>query len=324
MRLGELIDRSASFWRAHWKPLFQLAVGFQLAQFTLLKVNELLTRRFFPAMRGDVAELAKDNPTEALAQLTGGLGLLVVVALGTLFVSQVGGVATTHFVYPKLLGREGPGLGESVRFSLAKLWPTLGAFALSIAWSAVVGAALLVPGAGLAAGGAVLLLRDAKVPGAVLLVLGLLAALVGFIVLVLWFLIRFLLTAQVVALEGVGARQVFRRTDALSSGRVEPGPLGLVKARLTVLVTVIGALLVVVGLVATLPSLVLGIAYGASFQPGHTINDVVPQALLVPVELVQVVLGSLFAPLYVVFQVAFYLDMRVRREGLDLELKLAP
>lgn len=323
MALGELIDRSASFWRAHWRPLFWLAVGFQLAQFTLLKLYQLGSRRFFPAMNGDLVALAKENEALVLTQLAGAAATLAVMVLGTLALSQVGGVATTHFVYPRLLGRAGPGIGDSVSFSLKHLGPTLGAFLLSIAWSLVVGLGLLLPGAGLAAGGLVLAAGDSRVAGVVLLVLGVVALVLGFVVLLLWFLIRFLLTAQVVALEGAGALQVFRRTNALSSGRVEPGALGLVKLRLTVLVTVIGVLLVIVGLLATLPSLALGLAYGASLQPGHTINDVVPQVLLTPVELVQVVLGSLFAPLYVVFQVLFYVDMRIRREGLDLELKLA-
>jgi hypothetical protein len=52
------------------------------------------------------------------------------------------------------------------------------------------------------------------------------------------------------------------------------------------------------------------------------VNEVVPQAVLVPVEVAEVVVGSLFAPIYEAFKVLFYVDMRVRREGLDLELAL--
>lgn len=324
MRLGELIDRSAAFWRAHWRPLFWLAVGFQLAQFILLKVNEVLTRRFFPAMQGDLGALDQDDPGAAMVQVLGGLSLLMLMALGTLFVSQVGGVATTHYVYPRLLGRSGPALGESVRLAVGRLGATAGAFGLSVAWTSVVALGFLAPGGALAIAGGVLAAQGTRVGAAALLIVGAVLLGLGLVALTLWFLIRFLLTSQVIALEDAGPLAVFRRTGALSSGRVEPGALGLVKVRLTVLVTVIGALLVVVGLVASIPTLGLGIAYGASLQPGNTVNDVVPQAILVPVQLVQVVLGSLFAPLYVVFQSMFYLDMRIRREGLDLELKLSP
>ncbi|MEW6433690.1 MAG: hypothetical protein AB1730_19460 [Myxococcota bacterium] len=323
MRLGELIDRSASFWRGHWRSLFWLAVGFQLAQFILVKTNQLVSSRFLPAMSGELPTLLKDDPATALRQVGVGTALFMVVALATLFVSQVGGVATTFFVYPRLLGREGPTLRAALEQAVRRLGVTLGAFLLSMAWTAVVGLGLVVPGGALAAAGVVLAERGSRAPGAVLLVLGSIALTLGFVALMLWFLIRFLLTAQVVALEDAGPLKVFRRTDALSSGRIAPGVGGVVKLRLMVLITVIGALLVVVSLVASFPSLALGFAYGATLEPGHTVNDVVPQLILVPVELVEVALSSLFAPLYVVFQVFFYVDMRVRREGLDLELKLA-
>ncbi|MCC6335144.1 MAG: hypothetical protein IT380_14290 [Myxococcales bacterium] len=323
LRLGELIDRSASFWRGHWRPLFWLAVGFQLVQFILFKVNDVVSRRVFPALTGDLAAMAKDQPGEAAFQLAAGLGLLTLVALGALFVSQVGGVATTHYVYSRLLQRPGPELRASVELALKKLGVTFWAFLLSVGWTLVVGLLFLLPGAVLFGGGLALLSNEYRGPGLALLILGGAGLVVGSVGLLLWFLIRFLLIAQVVALEDVGPLGVFRRTDALSSGRVAPGPTGLVKARLMVLVTVIGALLVVVGLVASLPVLALGWVFGASFQAGQTVNELVPQALLVPAQLVQVVLGSVFAPLYVVFQVGFYVDMRVRREGLDLELKLA-
>jgi hypothetical protein len=72
-----------------------------------------------------------------------------------------------------------------------------------------------------------------------------------------------------------------------------------------------------------MPTLIVGALYGAGFTAGNTLTDVVPLALLVPLQLLQTVLGALVAPLYVVFQTFFYVDMRVRREGLDLELALA-
>ena len=37
LELGELIDRTISFWRAHLKPLFALGVGFQLVIYALSK-----------------------------------------------------------------------------------------------------------------------------------------------------------------------------------------------------------------------------------------------------------------------------------------------
>ena len=47
-----------------------------------------------------------------------------------------------------------------------------------------------------------------------------------------------------------------------------------------------------------------------------------PELLLVPAELLQTVAQAAFAPLFVVFTSFFYADMRARREGLDLALKM--
>ena len=47
-----------------------------------------------------------------------------------------------------------------------------------------------------------------------------------------------------------------------------------------------------------------------------------PQALFVPAELLQVVGQAVFNPLGLVVYATLYLDMRVRREGLDLERRL--
>ena len=71
-----------------------------------------------------------------------------------------------------------------------------------------------------------------------------------------------------------------------------------------------------------LPALVVQGVYGNIFDPTHATPDAVPQALLVPAELLQVLVQSLFSPLYIAFAALFYVDMRVRREGLDLELAL--
>jgi hypothetical protein len=322
LRLGELVDRSASFWRAHWKPLFRLALGFQWVQFLLVKASQVAARRVLPVMSGGLSELLKNDSADAVRQLTLGLSLLVAAALAALFVSQLGGVAASLYVYPRLLGRDGPDVGTSLKEALRRGGVTLGAFLLSMAWTALVGVGFLLPGAGLVGLG-LALAGSASRAAVVLVSLGGVVVALGAVALFLWFLIRFLLTAQVVALENAGPLEVFRRTGALSSGRVGPGLQGVVKLRLMVLVTVIGGLLLVVGLVASLPTLLLGLMYGATFEPGRTVNELAPPGLLVPLELAESALGAVFAPLYVVFQVFFYVDMRVRREGLDLALKLA-
>jgi hypothetical protein len=269
-----------------------------------------------------MASLAQSQPLRALAQFGTMAAVLGVASLGSLFVSQFTSVAATHFLYGRVLGTSSPTVSASLAVARDALGPSTGAFALSLGWTALAQVLALLPAA-LSGLGAFALQSSAPLAGGALLVLAVVALVLGEIVLVLWFIIRFVLMPQVIAVEHASAFAAFRRADTLSSGRVGEGLLGVVKLRLTVLISVVGAILVLLSVVNSVPSLVLGAIYGASFQPGHTVDDLVPQAILVPVEVLEVMVGSLIAPLFDAFKVVFYVDMRTRREGLDLELKLS-
>src|SRR5207244_5838915 len=80
LTLGEVVDRSASLWRAHWKALFQLYLGFQLGEFVLLKAWEVITVRYFPIARGGqrMIEAFQSEPAEAVRQLAASMGGLAV------------------------------------------------------------------------------------------------------------------------------------------------------------------------------------------------------------------------------------------------------
>ena len=52
LSLGEIIDRAATIWRTHWKALFKLFLGFQLATYVLMKGWELVAKTWFPISRG--------------------------------------------------------------------------------------------------------------------------------------------------------------------------------------------------------------------------------------------------------------------------------
>src|SRR4051794_8401036 len=107
LSLGELVDRSASFWRANWRPLFKLYLGFQLGQFSLLKAWELVIGRYFPLARGgqQMIEALQSQPEEAFRQLSATfLGLGVVIAI-YMAITLFSGVAATAFAWPRMLGR---------------------------------------------------------------------------------------------------------------------------------------------------------------------------------------------------------------------------
>lgn len=318
--LGELIDRAVNFWRAHWKPLFLLMLGFQLVEGTLIALTQGLARVLFPLARDPDA--LSHRPMEALPHLLGTMGLFSVAILGALLVAQVAGVATTHFSFTRLTNKGQPNQGDAFRHASARLGTTTLTFLLSMAWSFVVMTVLMLPSVGLGAGAAALGLNDQRGAALALGIVAGLAFLLSSVVLVLWFAIRFILVSQIIAIEPLGALATFRRADALSSGRIAQGLTGLVKVRLTILVTIVGLVLFIMSMLASFPTLIAGAIFGANFTPGHTLNDVVPLSVLLPLQLIQSVLGAMLAPLYVVFQTFFYTDMRVRREGLDLEMAL--
>lgn len=322
--LGEIIDRATSLWRSNWKPLFALFLPFQLVEYIVLKAGLLAGRTAFPLMTGDPAslELIKADPVAGLTQAAGFMGLMGAGLLFSFLATQVSSVASTHLMYPRVTGTAAPDVGQSVKFAFARLGPTMGSFFLSLGWTFVVSVAVLAGGF-IAAGVAAWLGPDHGAMTVGLLVLAAAWVSIGSLVLLLWFIIRFVLVGQVIAVEAVGSMAAFRRSGTLAAGSVGPGLLGWVKARLTVLLTIVGGVLVIVSLVSTLPVVVVGVFYGANFNPGHTVDDVVPQVILVPIQVLQVVLGALVAPLFDALKVMFYVDMRVRREGLDLELKLA-
>jgi hypothetical protein len=151
---------------------------------------------------------------------------------------------------------------------------------------------------------------------------------VGLIVLgavagILWYALRFMLTSQVLAMEDLGAWAALRRAKQLVSGRIGEGVMNLVPVRATVLFTAVILMILSINLVSGAPALIVQSVYGHIFDPKRANPDAIPQALLIPAELFQVAVQSVFTPILMVFAAVFYVDMRVRREGLDLELKLA-
>jgi hypothetical protein len=319
--LGELVDHAVASWRAHWKALFALCLPFQVLGYIAVKTGLSIGRLAFPLVRGDAAalELIKANPLQGALQLAAFMALLGAGFVLALLVGQVAGVAMTRYLYPHVVELDSTTRALSTRFALSQVPAVAGSLGLSLGWSAMVGLGVLAPSAGLLVAGG-LLVSNRPALGGVLLVCGLVTAAVATLGLLVWFVLRFLLISPIIAVEGASALVAFRRAGTMSSGRVAPGPVGWVKGRLTVLITIIGAVLLLLSAVNSLPTLLVGAVYGAGLRT--PIDEVVPAVVLVPIELLQVVVGALFAPLYEALKVWFYVDMRVRREGLDLELAL--
>ncbi|MBS1151989.1 MAG: hypothetical protein H6Q89_3687 [Myxococcaceae bacterium] len=320
LSLGEIIDRSASIWRANWRALFKLFLGFQLATYILMKGWELVGKTYFPVSRGGsrMVEMIQANPLEAVRQLGGSTLVAVAITWLSVFFSTFVAVVATRYLYPQLLGKRAS-LGESLQFTWGKRGAILGFYLLMTGWTLLVLVLALIPGSALFGGAFLVESGPASVVLGGLGVLGVGAALV---VVVLWFFLRFMLASQVLALEEAGALGAFRRSNELSSGRVAEGLIGLTKVRLAIVFTVVAVIIMIVSVLFTIPQAVVQLVYANPFNPAGANLDAVPALLAVPTELLQVFAQTVIAPLWVVFDLVFYTDMRVRREGLDLELKL--
>ncbi len=327
LELGELVDRAFSLWRAHWKKLFPLVLGFQLVTYATTKALAIVGNQRFPLMRqgGEaMAEAFRNNGAEAWLQLVGLLGASAAAMLVLLWVSAISSTAQSHWLYPTVVG--GPAL--SLRDAFAAAMKKLGRISAASLWAAVWTVAfsilLMLPGSFLLGGGLLLLrAQEALAPvAAIVMIVAILLMLAGVAVALLWALIRFSVISQVLALENLSGWGTLRRCGELSSGRTAPGFFGFVKVRLGVLVTVTSVLLLLISQLAGAPVWVLYSIYGNGFDLQNLRLEQIPPQFLVPAELLQHAVMSIVLPVYSATQLLFYVDMRVRREGLDLQLKL--
>lgn len=310
--MGELIDRSVSLWRRELGNFFRLFLGFQLAQYVLTKLYLFSMKLWAPAVLSGARPEATGTE-ELFSQLAAAVpatgGMLLLYFLITWLAGVAGSLYAAGAYYGKPLS-----VGEAARWAGKKAPQVLAGFALSLVWLTVVGIVVTLPGVAVGIGG-----LSVGAHSFVAAILSMLLIVLGWLVVLLWYLLRFFLVSQVIALENLSVFGSLKRCGALVSGRVGPHFMDRVVFRATVLISVISLVLTSVSTISGLPALVLEFAYGATLAEGAA-NA--PQAWLIPAELLQVLATSIFTPLYVVFGVVFYADMRARREGLDLELRL--
>ncbi|MCE9673698.1 hypothetical protein LY474_38440 [Myxococcus stipitatus] len=315
-----MIDRSVAFWRGHLKPLFVLSLGYTLTAYIIAKAILVATQRWAPLVYApDRDALAKADPTAMLGQAGLMLTLWSGMFLVVIWLYWLSMVATARYVASAQLGTPVSPM-DGLRRALSQAGTMTGVYLLSIGWSFLVTFLLVLPG-GLALGaGAVLSFMESPVLGTILVILGILLAGLGMVAAMLWYFLRFLLVPPVLAMEDLGVWAAFKRSGALLSGRVEPGFLGRVVVRAMILFTVVSLILFSLHIVFTIPSWLVMLPYGSPFDA--TTLTRTPQYLLVPVEILQTAAQAVFSPVNFVFCALFYLDMRVRREGLDLEQRL--
>ncbi len=89
--------------------------------------------------------------------------------------------------------------------------------------------------------------------------------------------------------------------------------------RASLLLLVLFLLLAVPGLLIGVPQLLVAVAYTPPGLPPDILS--IPFLIRLPFDVAQVFLSTILTPLGILAMLFFYLDLRIRREGYDLELR---
>lgn len=319
LSLGELLDESFRIYRRDLLTLIALA-ALVFVPYTIL--NALITL----PLQQNISQLQNDALVGAVPDdqlfntlfsgvifsslLAGALGLLSAVVFTPLMEG-----ALTRAVMRRYLDQPvsiGDSIGAALRRALplivAKLLPSIGLLVLSIVFIACAGLAI----GGLAAGGIAALGAGGNgeiSPGggagvAILVVLLAFALGVTFLAILAFLYVRFLFTSQTVMAEGKGPIEALGRSWNLTKGSFwRTFGIFLVVAILTFLVQLVPSSILTAVLLVPL-------ARGA--EP-----DLVQQQLLSTV--VTALTSVLTTPFQLVAFTLMYFDLRIRKEGFDLE-----
>ncbi|MEU5613534.1 glycerophosphoryl diester phosphodiesterase membrane domain-containing protein [Streptomyces sparsogenes] len=303
MSVGEIVNGAVATLRAHWRPV--VGISFVVALVTQA-VTTVATGLWFRNARGLDALENDPNPTLREAMDAFGETLkssaipLAAGVLGTLFTTAL----LTVVVSRAVLGRQ-VSLGEAWREARPRLLQLCGLLLLLPALAAAACAVGTAPGLLLVAAGA-----DSE--GAALALLGGL----GSTVVAVWLWVRYSLAAPALMLEKQGIVAAMRRSAKLVRG-----------AWWRVLGVQLLALLIaiVVSAILEIPTSAVGMAIGGDnavdWLSGESVS--VSWTFLVVIGVGGVIASTITLPISAGVTALLYVDQRIRREALDLELARA-
>ncbi|GAA4677555.1 glycerophosphoryl diester phosphodiesterase membrane domain-containing protein [Streptomyces chumphonensis] len=301
--VGEVLDGAVSTMRAHWRPVLGIALGIAVL---VQLVTTVATGLWFSDMGAFLALEDDTSPTaEELSDALGPLlGSEAVHGLMTVVGTVIATAMLTMIVSRAVLGRP-VSIGEAWRDARPLLGKLLGLTLLVTLIVLGVLALCLLPGAVLAAAGSTL-------AGSFFLLIGSL----GGLVLMVWLWVRFSLSAPALMLERGTVIAALRR-----SGKLVRGSWWRIFG-----IQLLAALLVfVLSLIVSVP--VGGLASLVDGSPGGSLLGDVPATLTWPYLIVTaigaVVTSTLTLPFSAGVTALLYIDARIRREALDLELARA-
>ncbi|MFG3196631.1 hypothetical protein ACGFYT_10935 [Streptomyces sp. NPDC048208] len=301
LSIGEILDGAISTMRAYWRTV----LGVSLTVSVLVELSVLLLQGVI--LKDTTGKLSDPDvsPGEALRSLgsvSAGAALVGLVSVvGTIVATALLTTVTSRAVLGKQVG-----IGEAWRESRGQLLKLLGLLMLLGLITVVVLAVGLVPGLvlGAAAG------FDA--PAVALLVLGILAA----VVVVIWLTIRFSLASPALMLERQGVLKAMSRSAKLVQGSWW---------RVFGVQFLAGIIANMVSWMTVIPFTIIAFAVNGENMTSllGTGSQPAGWSFLLITGVGSVIGGTLTLPLKAGVTVLLYIDQRIRREALDLELARA-
>ncbi|MBT2442844.1 hypothetical protein J7E93_22605 [Streptomyces sp. ISL-36] len=296
--MGEILDGAVSTLRTYWRTVLTVSVTVAV----ISQVAEILAQRYLvpapPALNPDATPAEElDHALDSLRSSLIGLGPAFLIMLMATLVSAA---LLTVVISRAVLGRP-VSVGAAWQEARPRLLQLLGLTLLLPLMSAAIMFVCMLPG---------LLLGDEG--GAALAGIG---GLAGF-VLVIWLMIRFSLSSPALMLERQGVLHSMKRSAKLVQGAWW---------RIFGITLLTQLLIFIVAMIIAIPFATVGIAAdGEGFSGILSGSD--PEfgwAFLIITGIGGVITSSITYPISAGVTVLLYVDQRIRREALDLELARA-
>ncbi|MFG2642672.1 hypothetical protein ACGFYP_17085 [Streptomyces sp. NPDC048370] len=296
--MGEILDGAVSTMRTYWRTVLTITVTVAV----ISQTADILVQRFLVPRPPKID--ADASPDEALAQLgdtlqtslVGSIPAILILLMATL----VSAALLTVVISRAVLGRP-VSLGAAWQEARPRLLRLLGLTLLLPLMSAAIMLVALLPG---------LLVGSAA--GAALVLLGAF----GGLAVVIWLMVRFSLATPALMLERQGIVPSLKRSAKLVQGAWW---------RIFGITLLTQLMLFLVAMIIAIPFSILGIALDGKGFDG-LLSGSTPEfgwTFLIITGIGGVVINAITYPISAGVTVLLYIDQRIRREALDLELARA-
>lgn len=295
LSVGEILDGAVSTLRAHWRTV----LGITITVSVVAEIGNILVTRY---LLPDPVEIDSDaDSEEALRQAVDSLQsstlslvpMMIIALIATLFTTAL----LTMVISRSVLGRPVT-IAEAWQEARPRLPQLLGVTLLLPLMAAGIVTVAALPGMALGGAG-----------GAALAVLGIIAALP----VAIWLMIRFTLAPSALMLERQGVIAALRRSAKLVSGSWWR-TFGIV-----LLTTVLST---IVSMIIAIPFSIVALAADDGGVGGFVSGDLPAYSwtYLIITGIGAIIASSITYPITAGVYVLLYIDQRIRREALDIEL----